>query len=184
MIKRGKIKHTTFPFSVGIVTNVTSILGASALDWLFTGKPSSDGLSYPSIEGTGDKAIFREEASLSCFTDPANWPPRDPYDSLRDTWAWEAEQAALPAALDPRLAALQAEDTASEVRLNDDDVPLAHLAQRSVRLRRGSEGFEVRPAFHDDGEDSDSSEPASDNTDWNELYERKEMLYNSGSDDE
>ena len=53
MIKRGKIKHIAFPFSVDIATNVTSILGTSALDWFFTGKPSSDGLSYPSREGTG-----------------------------------------------------------------------------------------------------------------------------------
>ena len=79
---------------------------------------------------------------------------------------------------------MQANDENSEVRLDDDDVPLAHLAQRSVRLRRGSEGFEVRPAFHQDNEDSEGSEPASDNTDWDELYERKAMLYDSGSDNE
>ena len=79
---------------------------------------------------------------------------------------------------------MQANDENSEVRLDDDDVPLAHLAQRSVRLRRGSEGFEVRPASRQDDEDSDSSKPASDSIDWNELYERKAMLYDSGSDDE
>lgn len=70
---------------------------------------------------------------------------------------------------------------------DDDELPLATLQTRSVRIRRGSEGFEVRPRHG--ASDSDEESQISDATHieedagWEELYERKYSLYDSDSDD-
>lgn len=71
----------------------------------------------------------------------------------------------------------------------DEDVPLAELQKRSVRLRKGSEGFEVRPVARytiSDSEEESSDTPSKQEfgSDWEELYDRKYALYDSESNDD
>lgn len=163
--------QTQFPFNVGLVTNFTSILGHTPGEWLFGSGPSGDGLSYPSITGT----------------EPLRWPPRDPYENLRDSWAREAEiQRSRYPPYHPKYQALDAQDEEDE----EDEVPLAELRQRNVRIRRGSEGFEVRPnGVHTPSEEGEENE-AEDRQDgsledsWEELFDKRKALYDSGSDDD
>lgn len=154
--------------------------------------------------------------------DPLRWPPRDPYDALKESW--EREAAAANAVrksryppYHPSYSALDAEDDDGENRYGDipdryddddggpedkgdeDDIPLAQLRKRSVRLRQGSEGLEVRPRGIGVGQLDDISTDSSDedrdlveglrldnDSDWEELYERRKevALYDSGSDDD
>lgn len=70
MVRRGKITEVSdilshvqattkccvqvvYPFNVGILANVTSTIGHTPIEWLFTGKPTGDGLSYPCAEDSG-----------------------------------------------------------------------------------------------------------------------------------
>lgn len=71
MVRRGKITEVrmaysnavyncsifclqvVYPFNIGILANVTSTIGHTPIEWLFTGKAAGDGLSYPHAEGSG-----------------------------------------------------------------------------------------------------------------------------------
>ena len=65
---------------------------------------------------------------------------------------------------------------------DEDDIPLAQLQTRSVRIRRGSEGFEIRPRSTVTGQLSDSED---DESSWEELYEKKKhTLYDSAEDED
>ena len=158
-------RKTPFPFNVGLLTNFTSILGHTPGEWLFGGKGSGDGLSFPFVLGT----------------EPLRWPPRDPYENLKESWAREAE---IPATryppYHPAYQALDAEEN------EDDEVPLAELRKRNVRIRRGSEGFEVRPQmFGSSDEEEEGEEPeVLPEENWDELFEKRRALYDSGSDDD
>ena len=184
MVKRGKIKATTFPFDMGVQRNVAACLGTSPSEWLLWGNCEGDGLSYPSRPGTGAQVCLSTRFLLTFLEEPYNWPPRDPYSLLRQSWEREAQvQRSRYPPYHPRYSALDAEAD------DDDEVPLADLRSRSVRIRRGSEGFEVRShlasADVDDVPEieelleSDQSERSSD---WEELYQRRQHLYDSGSE--
>lgn len=151
--------------------------------------------------------------------DPLRWPPRDPYDTLKQSWEREAASSnAVPKSryppYHPAYSALDAEDDEDGDRYNDiqrelndstseedgdDDVPLAQLRHRSVRLRRGSEGLEVRPRGMGLGYIDENTTHSSDeedmllesgaiarNSDWEELYDKRRevSLYDSGSEDD
>lgn len=154
---------------------------------------------------------------LNSSIDPLHWPPRDPYDALKQSWEREAAAAnAIPKSryppYHPAYSALDAEDDEDEDRYqdvarqrqhasssedeDDDDVPLSQLRHRSVKLRRGSEGLEVRPRGRGVGYLDDNPSQSSDEevvevdhaiahgSDWEELYEKRRevSLYDSGSD--
>lgn len=69
LIERGKIPPTSYPFGVGILKNIKSVLGNNPLLWLWPQKMPSDGLHFPVCEGIDPRAAYV-------------WPPRDP-DDLR-----------------------------------------------------------------------------------------------------
>lgn len=67
-----------------------------------------------------------------------------------------------------------------ELEDDTDEVPLAELHTRSVRIRRGSEGFMIRPRVL---EESDEDSEMEQESDWEELFEKKRTaLYDSDSD--
>lgn len=72
--------------------------------------------------------------------------------------------------------------SALEAAEDEDDVPLAEIRSRSVKIRRGSEGFEIRPRGLTDSDEDEEAEEAG--SDWEELYEKRMALYDSASDDD
>ena len=80
--------QTRFPFNVGILTNVTSVLGHTPFEWLFGGGGLSDGLSFPHLPGTGSCLhiqIARAQLTVvSCRSAPlaATRPVRQPQGGL------------------------------------------------------------------------------------------------------
>ncbi|GAB5592113.1 Palmitoyltransferase [Umbelopsis nana] len=69
LIRRGKIPPTRYPFSIGIVKNIKSVLGPNPLLWLWPQGMPSDGLNFPVSKGIDPRSAYI-------------WPPRDP-DDLR-----------------------------------------------------------------------------------------------------
>jgi palmitoyltransferase len=109
------------------------------------------------------------------------WPPRDPYENLKESWARESQiQRSRYPPYHPAYSALEAEAD------DDDDVPLAELRQRNVRIRRGSEGFEIRPHGLDTSDDDEASEQdEAPDENWDQLYDKRgTALYDSASDDD
>ncbi|GAA5836028.1 hypothetical protein JCM9279_002167 [Rhodotorula babjevae] len=63
--RRGKIHEYRYPYHLGYLTNIRSVLGHNPLLWLWPQRAVGDGLSYPVAVGTDIK-------------DQLSWPPRDP----------------------------------------------------------------------------------------------------------
>ncbi|KAL1923655.1 uncharacterized protein VTP21DRAFT_8635 [Calcarisporiella thermophila] len=64
MIRRGKIPPLKYPFNVGLINNLKSVLGPNPLLWFWPQTMVGDGIDYPCTEGS----------------DPYTWPPKDPDD--------------------------------------------------------------------------------------------------------
>ncbi|KAK8869594.1 hypothetical protein IAR55_000161 [Kwoniella newhampshirensis] len=66
LVRRGKIKEIKYPYNIGFIKNIKSVLGPNPLLWLWPQKMRGDGLSFPVNPDAGDL-----HAQYS-------WPPQDP----------------------------------------------------------------------------------------------------------
>jgi len=159
LIRRGKIRAMKFPYNIGARRNVESMLGTNPLWWCCPNVgPLGTGLKYQLAEGDG---IELQEA----------WPPRDPAEHHREwmqpssPWTYETNgpnPTLLPsnthmrARRPPGASAVppyHPDYEPPEVDDDDDGERYAEYerARRSgggvgtARVRRGSEGYEVRP---------------------------------------
>lgn len=146
-IRRGQIPFTEFPFDVGVWRNYTEIFGSNILLWPWPfSKPVHDGLLYP---------VSADERTLQC-SHPAEvqflWPPPDPrarqrrrHDLPDSAFTYGDEQ--LNPALQPSNAAELARHAQHSLNgspgAEDEDEEFDFSPR--VRVRRGSEGLEVRP---------------------------------------
>ncbi|KPV76336.1 uncharacterized protein RHOBADRAFT_13465 [Rhodotorula graminis WP1] len=62
--RRGKIREYRYPYHLGYLANIRSVLGRNPLLWLWPQRAVGDGLSYPVAVGTGESR-FRPPLSLS-----------------------------------------------------------------------------------------------------------------------
>ncbi|WWD01164.1 hypothetical protein V866_008103 [Kwoniella sp. B9012] len=66
LVRRGKIKEIRYPYSIGLVKNVKSVLGPNPFLWLWPQPMRGDGLSFPVNPDAGDPNV------------QFSWPPQDP----------------------------------------------------------------------------------------------------------
>ncbi|OCF36404.1 palmitoyltransferase PFA4 [Kwoniella heveanensis BCC8398] len=66
LVRRGKIKEIKYPYNIGIIENIKSVLGPNPLLWLWPQKMRGDGLSFPVNPEAGDSDV------------QYSWPPQDP----------------------------------------------------------------------------------------------------------
>ncbi|WVQ98972.1 hypothetical protein IAU59_006104 [Kwoniella sp. CBS 9459] len=66
LVRRGKIKEIKYPYNIGIISNINSVLGPNPLLWLWPQKMRGDGLSFPVNPEAGDSDV------------QYSWPPQDP----------------------------------------------------------------------------------------------------------
>ncbi|WRT67380.1 uncharacterized protein IL334_004351 [Kwoniella shivajii] len=66
LVRRGKIKEIKYPYSIGLIQNVKSVLGPNPLLWLWPQPMRGDGLSFPVNPEAGDSDV------------QYSWPPQDP----------------------------------------------------------------------------------------------------------
>ncbi|KAG9286704.1 hypothetical protein G9A89_012254 [Geosiphon pyriformis] len=63
LVRRGKIKEIKYPYDLGIILNIRSVLGDNPILWCWPTIISGDGLTYP----------------IATDADPSRiWPPKDP----------------------------------------------------------------------------------------------------------
>ncbi|WVQ78513.1 hypothetical protein IAT38_000599 [Cryptococcus sp. DSM 104549] len=66
LVRRGKIKEVKYPYSIGLLHNIKSVLGPNPLLWLWPQEMRGDGLSFPVAPEAGDHSV------------QYSWPPQDP----------------------------------------------------------------------------------------------------------
>ncbi|KAJ7651630.1 zf-DHHC-domain-containing protein [Mycena polygramma] len=167
MVRRGKIREVKFPYNVGRRRNIESILGPNPWLWCWPIPTPGTGLKYQLTESDGK---WVEMA----------WPPRDPDTVYREDpdiefvlpdspWTYEngsinpelqpSNSSAMPrrrkkqpagaSTLPPYHPDYQAGVGADDDSTDDDD-EYRYADNSKTRVRRGSEGYEVRPAARED----------------------------------
>ncbi|UZJ53767.1 hypothetical protein CBS101457_003087 [Exobasidium rhododendri] len=71
MIRKQRIDEIDYPFDLGVVSNIQSVLGKSVLSWCMPSKTRGEGLQF----GVGKGIDEREQYY---------WPPRDPSQAARE----------------------------------------------------------------------------------------------------
>ncbi|KAH7916458.1 zf-DHHC-domain-containing protein [Hygrophoropsis aurantiaca] len=154
--RRGKIQEVKFPYNLGARRNIASVLGSNPLLWCWPTVPPGTGLKYQLSMGDGIDAQH-------------NWPPRDP--TLNDqqefklpSSPWTYENGSFNPTLRPngtRLRSNRSQSTSSYPPYHPDYDDIDAVDARTpspdsgtdyeedgkdaVRVRRGSEGYEIRP---------------------------------------
>ncbi|KAJ7170161.1 zf-DHHC-domain-containing protein [Mycena filopes] len=168
MVRKGKIREVKFPYNIGRRRNIESVLGQNPWLWCWPTTTPGSGLKYQLTEG--DDTDRYEPSDI--------WPPRDPASVYHDDpdrefvlpdspWTYEngsvnpelqASNSSAPrrrkkgngaSALPPYHPDYQAgSGNADEYDSADDEYRYADHSK--PRIRRGSEGYEVRPAARED----------------------------------
>ncbi|CAD6905183.1 unnamed protein product [Tilletia controversa] len=168
MVRRGRIREIRYPFDLGPFANICSVLGPTPLHWFIPGLQTQ----------SGDGLVFRYRNGTPPWL-PFAWPPRDPTHShhsrhsqqhispsamrkraeLEQGWEWERERAQARDDQGGAYASAHAFTYGAE-RLNPALQPSNIQRRREKdnhsppeglrpRVRRGSEGVEIKPRRFD-----------------------------------
>ena len=164
-VRRGLIPYTSFPFDLGCWPNVTQVLGRRVLLWPLARQPPLDGLTYPVNASDADAQYAWPPSDPYAHKRRSQPPPSSPWTygeeslnpALRPSSA-DAPQTQVDAKLRNRLhidtlpLPSPREEDEDEALYDsydsdcDEDPPAAPGYSAHVRVRRGSEGYEVGPA--------------------------------------
>ena len=159
MVRRGVIPYMRYPFDIGFWGNVTAVLGPNPFTWMLPKPLPGDGLRYP-----------------TCVPDPAQylWPPKDPrtkvpvlHDARRN--AYPGVRQRTWNSVDP----LSDHDSYE----SDENGGIAEIPIYRGHVRRGSEGYEVRPPRYD--RDYWESVEGYEMPQWSSVQEPEEYPYGS-----
>jgi len=169
MVRRGKIREVKFPYNIGRRRNIESVLGQNPWLWCWPTTTPGTGLKYKLTESDDIDARAAE-----------TWPPRDPASMyqgdpdkefvLPDS-PWTYENGSINPDLQPSNASIprrrkkQSNGASTLPPYHPDYQPGEGIAAddydstdedeeytdgSKTRVRRGSEGYEVRPAARED----------------------------------
>ncbi|KAH9923635.1 zf-DHHC-domain-containing protein [Fomitopsis serialis] len=161
LVRRGKIHEIKFPYNLGVWRNICSVLGDSPLWWCWPTVPAGTGLKYQLAEGDDGNAenwppedpsrISMPEADPNYkFTlPPSPWtyengsvnPYLQPSNARRRQTARNGPYAALPP-YHPDYREPEAVVPYDPASSSEDEY--GGNPARGVRVRRGSEGYEVK----------------------------------------
>ncbi|KAJ1567747.1 Palmitoyltransferase [Cladochytrium tenue] len=152
LFERGRIRHNpVYPYDLGMWRNLGELLGYPFFLWLFPLPPRGDGLSFP----VNDEAVAEARSAGGAV----RWPPpeyvrhRARYgDSDSDGSEWDEtgeDDDEYDDDCDGDLVAEESEDGEDEemsaAEAGSDRGARVFAAGRRTRVRRGSEGYIVRP---------------------------------------
>ncbi|KAJ8084503.1 Palmitoyltransferase [Marasmius tenuissimus] len=173
MVRRGKIREIKYPYNLGRRRNIESVLGTNTFVWCCPTTPPGNGLHYALAEGQEimeaewppkDPDRSRYEDPQKGFVLPESpWtyengtfnPDLQPSNArLRNGNARRRQRGNGASALPPyhpdyhpnAVADDDALDVSSGSSVEDEGSPLPG----TTRVRRGSEGYEIRPAGRED----------------------------------
>ncbi|KIJ66242.1 hypothetical protein HYDPIDRAFT_86668 [Hydnomerulius pinastri MD-312] len=158
--RRGKIQEVKFPYNLGVRRNIASVLGSNPLLWCCPTVPPGTGLKYQLSVGHDPDAQHA-------------WPPRDPtlvdqqpFKLPDSPWTYanggvnpdlrpsngrlragddHASSQAYSSALPPYHPDFERHSYPLRSYSPDSDADYEEEAHGGVKVRRGSEGYEVRP---------------------------------------
>jgi len=162
MIRRGEVRQIRFPYDLGMRRNIESILGPNPLLWCYPGRTPGSGLKFGLSNKDGEEWPPREphmnESSIhSSIINQSPWtyennslnPNLQPSNS--QTRKRNGSQIYIPGAssLPPYHPDYRQEDQGVYKPGNDEGDESSDEQESSSRgrfhIRRGSEGYEVRP---------------------------------------
>ncbi|KXN88865.1 Palmitoyltransferase PFA4 [Leucoagaricus sp. SymC.cos] len=179
MYRRGKISEVKFPYDLGRRQNIESVLGKNPFLWCCPTRPPGLGLKYE-LSNRDDASVIwpppdpdsHEPDNYDHLQSSSPWtygnsnlnPTLQPTSSYRRRVGAKSRDSCIPHDKVPpyhpdysRGEAYRAEDegedgftSPSEVEEGDDDVPLGAIHVEGRRVRRGSEGYEVRPVSREE----------------------------------
>ncbi|KAF9469816.1 DHHC palmitoyltransferase-domain-containing protein [Collybia nuda] len=165
MVRRGKIHEVKFPYNLGRRRNIESILGPNPLLWCWPTATPGTGLKYQLANDDDNHE---------------SWPPRDPAERrtsspeqefVLPSSPWTYENGSVNPTLEPFNAHLRDRDSSTKRRKSNSGrsmLPPYHPDYQEVSdvaddyssedsyngkrnfVRRGSEGYEVRPVERED----------------------------------
>ncbi|KAK4687748.1 hypothetical protein P7C73_g2362, partial [Tremellales sp. Uapishka_1] len=162
LIRRGKIKEVKYPYALGLVANLKSVLGPNPLLWLWPQAMRGDGLSFPVNPEAGDS----NAQYLWPPQDPTRLPNPAPIDAsaspfvygdgfnprLRPSKSRNHARSGDPSPWETELNSSGEERDNDSLRSSSSPEPyLSDYDDEDVgpmKVRRGSEGLEVRPTQH------------------------------------
>ncbi|KAG9119752.1 Palmitoyltransferase [Ceratobasidium sp. 392] len=175
LIRRGKIRELKFPYHLGTWTNVRAVLGERTWLWCWPQRMRGSGLSFPVAEGTDpdvqyvwppkEPGIYRDR-SLAAASALQNRLQGSPW-----TYGNDGPNPALRARSQNNYPPYHPSYQPSQNDSNDPDRQFDHeyddstnsspsrassdydvdqSSGRDVRVRRGSEGWEVRPMTNEE----------------------------------
>ncbi|TBU62562.1 zf-DHHC-domain-containing protein [Dichomitus squalens] len=174
LVRRGRIREVKFPYNLGLRRNIESILGSNPLLWCWPTVPPGNGLKYQLADGDGvdvgqwppedpDRYLYPEDDpdhKLELPASPWTYANGSVNPDLRPTTTGTARRrnparARAKAAEGPYASVppyhpdyhRQESHETYPVDSEDEDEQYAdeHPGRRREFLRRGSEGYEVRP---------------------------------------
>ncbi|KAJ7610808.1 zf-DHHC-domain-containing protein [Roridomyces roridus] len=152
LVRRGKMSEVKFPYNIGRRQNIESVLGTNPWLWCWPTPAPGTGLKYKLTESDDI-----EEGAQS-------WPPRDPaemHDGDPDNEftlpasPWTYENGSVNPDLQPRrrnngASSLPPFHPDYQPDGDQDDEYDERIDTSRTRVRRGSEGYEVRPGDRED----------------------------------
>ncbi|KAI0800548.1 palmitoyltransferase PFA4 [Fomes fomentarius] len=167
LVRRGRIREIKFPYNLGMRRNINSVLGPNPLLWCCPAAPPGNGLKYPLADGDDsdgeewppkdpDAYIYPDEDPNHKFELPASpWtyengsvnPDLQPTTTRRRrpgtrTKAVEGPYSSVPP-YHPDYGRQETYPVSSED--DEDDDQYNQIGRPREFVRRGSEGYEVRP---------------------------------------
>ncbi|EIW86996.1 zf-DHHC-domain-containing protein [Coniophora puteana RWD-64-598 SS2] len=166
LVRRGKIEEVKFPYHLGVRRNIESVLGANPLLWCCPTIPPGTGLKYqlsvapdsptapvwpPRDPALVDASEFRLPDSPWTYANGGYNPSLAPSNArLRSNGAQRRQAGA--SALPPYHPDYREDDDGQgtyadgpEIYSDDSGDEVVAESTNAIRVRRGSEGYEVRP---------------------------------------
>ncbi|KAF9055877.1 palmitoyltransferase PFA4 [Panaeolus papilionaceus] len=153
MVRKGKTREIKFPYDLGMRKNIDSVLGKNPLLWCCPYPTPGDGLQFELSNKDGQPWPPKEEDVVS----PSLHDP----EVIRKSSPWTFESESLNPNLRPSNSEMRNRrkkipgsstlppyhpDYQEEESESDSASDSGHQQPSTVRVRRGSEGYEVRPA--------------------------------------
>ncbi|SPO44060.1 related to PFA4 - Palmitoyltransferase [Moesziomyces antarcticus] len=164
MIRRGRIRKIKYPYNLGVARNVRGVLGDNVLTWCLPGQTAGgDGLKFPVTPGLDEASQYRwppkdpaktihHTAAHPVVYEQSGWYGEPAAPDLFPPGASSSSPFTYGDGFNPALRPSNRTYPESEVESDvessvesDADDDHADQLRRRVAVRRGSEGYEVRP---------------------------------------
>lgn len=161
LVRHGKLHEVKYPYDLGIWRNVTSVLGNNPFKWCCPSIPQGQGLKYQLSSGDSvesqhswpPRAPANEKMAFKLPDSPWTYGNGNVNPNLRPSSSDKREfygRQAYTSALPPYHPDFEENSSPRPVQYLSPDLDTDLEGYGGVKLRHGSEGYEVRPLDRED----------------------------------